>query len=148
MKDNEIELLKAIALDPVLFVRSIIGVEPEQWQCDALYAVRDNDRVAIRSGHGIGKTAFLSWLILWWLLTRTPSGVACTANTASQLSDILWAEVAKWHRRLPEGFRNLLDVKSDKIEFIGGDSFAVARTAVGKPQRLCRVFTLLICCFD
>ena len=76
MKDNEIELLKAIALDPVLFVRSIIGVEPEQWQCDALYAVRDNDRVAIRSGHGIGKTAFLSWLILWWLLTRTPSRVA------------------------------------------------------------------------
>ena len=129
MKENEIELLKAIALDPVLFVRSIIGVEPEQWQCDALYAVRDNDRVAIRSGHGIGKTAFLSWLILWWLLTRTPSRVACTANTASQLSDILWAEVAKWHRRLPEGFRNLLDVKSDKIEFIGGDSFAVARTA-------------------
>jgi len=123
------DLVKAIALDPVLFVESIIGAKPEEWQRDALYAVRDNDRVAIRSGHGIGKTAFLSWLILWWLLTRTPSRIACTANTASQLSDILWAEVQKWHRRLPEGFQKLLDVKSDKIELIGGDSFAVARTA-------------------
>jgi len=129
MSDKEVELLEAIALDPVLFVRTIIGVEPEEWQKDALYAVRDNDRVAIRSGHGIGKTAFLSWLVLWWLLTRTPSRIACTANTASQLSDILWAEIAKWHRRLPEGFKKLLDVKSDKIEFVGGDSFAVARTA-------------------
>jgi hypothetical protein len=129
MNEKEIELLKAIALDPVLFVKSIIGATPEKWQEDALYAVRDNDRVAIRSGHGIGKTTFLSWLILWWLLTRTPSRVACTANTASQLSDILWSEVAKWHRRLPEGFKSLLEVKSDKVEFVGGDSFAVARTA-------------------
>ena len=58
------ELLLAIALDPVLFVESILQASPEEWQRNALYAVRDNDRVAIRSGHGIGKTAFLSWLIL------------------------------------------------------------------------------------
>ena len=63
------ELLLAIALDPVLFVESILQASPEEWQRKALCAVRDNDRVAIRSGHGIGKTAFLSWLILWWVLT-------------------------------------------------------------------------------
>lgn len=122
-------LLLAIALDPVLFVESILQVRPEEWQRKALCAVRDNDRVAIRSGHGIGKTAFLSWLILWWVLTRSPSRIACTANTASQLSDILWAEVAKWHRRMPDGLKNLIEVKSDKVELIGHDSFAVARTA-------------------
>jgi phage terminase large subunit len=94
-----------------------------------LYAVRDNDRVAIRSGHGIGKTAFLSWLILWWVLTRSPSRIACTANTASQLSDILWAEVAKWHRRMPDGLKELIEVTSAKVELTGQDSFAVARTA-------------------
>jgi phage terminase large subunit len=123
------ELLLAIALDPVLFVEAILQANPEEWQKKALYAVRDNDRVAIRSGHGIGKTAFLSWLILWWVLTRSPSRIACTANTASQLSDILWAEVAKWHRRMPDGLKELIEVKSDKVELTGQDSFAVARTA-------------------
>ena len=118
------------SLDPVLFVEAILQANPEEWQRKALYAVRDNDRVAgIRSGHGIGKTAFLSWLILWWVLTRSPSRIACTANTASQLSDILWAEVAKWHRRMPDGLKELIEVKSDKVELTGQDSFAVARTA-------------------
>ena len=129
-EENSVEeLLLAIALDPVLFVEGILDAKPEKWQREALYAVRDNDRVAIRSGHGIGKTAFLSWLILWWVLTRSPSRVACTANTASQLSDILWAEVAKWHRRMPDGLKELIEVTSAKVELTGQDSFAVARTA-------------------
>jgi len=129
-EENSVEeLLLAIALDPVLFVEGILDAKPEEWQRKALYAVRDNDRVAIRSGHGIGKTAFLSWLILWWVLTRSPSRVACTANTASQLSDILWAEVAKWHRRMPDGLKELIEVTSAKVELTGQDSFAVARTA-------------------
>ena len=123
------ELLLAIALDPVLFVEGVLGAKPEEWQKKALYAVRDNDRVAIRSGHGIGKTAFLSWLILWWVLTRSPSRIACTANTSSQLSDILWAEVAKWHRCMPDGLKELIEVTSAKVELTGQDSFAVARTA-------------------
>ena len=123
------ELLLAIALDPVLFVEGVLGAKPEEWQRKALYAVRDNDRVAIRSGHGIGKTAFLSWLILWWVLTRSPSRIACTANTSSQLSDILWAEVAKWHRCMPDGLKELIEVTSAKVELTGQDSFAVARTA-------------------
>ena len=129
-EENDVgELLLAIALDPVLFVEGVLDAKPEKWQREALYAVRDNDRVAIRSGHGIGKTAFLSWLILWWVLTRSPSRIACTANTASQLSDILWAEVAKWHRRMPDGLRELIEVTSAKVELTGQDSFAVARTA-------------------
>jgi len=129
-KENDVgELLLAIALDPVLFVEGVLDAKPEKWQREALYAVRDNDRVAIRSGHGIGKTAFLSWLILWWVLTRSPSRIACTANTASQLSDILWAEVAKWHRRMPDGLKELIEVTSAKVELTGQDSFAVARTA-------------------
>ena len=126
---EQAKLIAQLAQDPVAFVRGIIGVEPEDWQRKALEAVRDNDRVAIRSGHGIGKTAFLSWLILWWLTTRTPARIACTANTASQLSDILWAEVQKWYRKLPEGFQKVLDVKTDRIDVVGADNFAVARTA-------------------
>ena len=74
--------------DPVLFVETVIGATPQAWQIDALRAVSKNDRIAIKSGHGVGKTAYLSWLTLWWLLTHYPCKAAVTANTAHQLSDV------------------------------------------------------------
>jgi len=55
---------------PLLFVTDVLGAKPEPWQADALEAVGTHDRVSIRSGHGVGKTTFESWLILWFLLTR------------------------------------------------------------------------------
>jgi len=124
------DLLVQLHADPVLFVETILGAKPQQWQADALRAVARNDRVSIKSGHGVGKTAFQSWLVLWWLLTHYPCKVAVTANTAHQLSDVLWTEIDKWARQLPEGFKNLLEFKSDKISLKGAsDSFAVARTS-------------------
>jgi hypothetical protein len=124
------DLLVKLHADPVLFVESILGAKPQKWQADALMAVARNDRVSIKSGHGVGKTAFQSWLVLWWLLTHYPCKVAVTANTAHQLSDVLWTEIDKWARQLPEGFKNLLEFKSDKISLKGAsDSFAVARTS-------------------
>jgi len=128
--EEQAAIIEQLATDPVLFVESMLGATPQRWQADALRAIASNDRVAIRSGHGVGKTAFLSWLVLWWLLTRLPTKVVCTANTAHQLSDVLWSEIGKWHRKLPEGMRRLLEIKSDKIELAGvPDSFAVARTS-------------------
>lgn len=124
------DLLVKLHADPVLFVESILGAKPQKWQADALMSVARNDRVSIKSGHGVGKTAFQSWLVLWWLLTHYPCKVAVTANTAHQLSDVLWTEIDKWARQLPEGFKNLLEFKSDKISLKGAsDSFAVARTS-------------------
>ena len=116
--------------DPEMFVRHVIGAEPQQWQTEALRAIAANDKVAIKSGHGVGKTAFLSWLILWWLLTRYPTKIVATANTAHQLNDVLWTEVDKWARMMPEGFKNQLDFKSDKISLAGSsDSFCAFRTS-------------------
>lgn len=116
---------------PVLFVREALGVEPEGWQGEALDRLVGNDRLAVKSGHGVGKTAFLAWVILWWLLSRYPAKVACTANTANQLSDVLWGELDKWWRKLPEGLRGLLELKSDRIELKedAKQCFGVARTA-------------------
>jgi len=116
--------------DPVLFVKTVIGAEPQQWQADALRAIATNDKLAIKSGHGVGKTAFEAWAVLWWLLTRYPTKIAITANTAHQLNDVLWTEIDKWARGLPQGFKDLLEFKSDKISLKGAsDSFAVARTS-------------------
>jgi len=117
--------------DPALFVRQALRVRPEPWQAKALKAAAARDRLAVRSGHGVGKSAWLAWLVLWWLLTRFPARVAATAPTAHQLADVLWGEIAKWHRRLPAPLRAQLALRSDRLEVKAAPqiSFAAARTA-------------------
>jgi glycine/D-amino acid oxidase-like deaminating enzyme len=46
-----------------VFVTEVLGIQPEKWQAEALMNVAKHDRVTIRSGHGIGKTAFESCLV-------------------------------------------------------------------------------------
>lgn len=120
-------------LDPVAFVTEAFdgGIRLEAWQAEALRAIVDHDRVAIRSGHGVGKSAFLSWLILWWHVTRFPAKTACTAPTAHQLQDVLWGEIARWHRKLKDPFRDWLEITSETVTLSSApmESFAVARTA-------------------
>jgi hypothetical protein len=117
--------------NPCAFVREVFGITPEAWQVEALQAIVNHDRIAVKSGHGVGKSAFESWVLLWWLSTRYPAKVACTAPTAHQLEDVLWGEVSKWHRRMPQALRSQIIVKSDRVELFGGtaEHFAVARTA-------------------
>jgi len=114
-----------------LFVKQALGATPEKWQIKALKSIAINDRVAVKSGHGVGKSAFLAWIILWWLLTRFPAKIACTAPTSHQLEDVLWGEIAKWYRRLEPVFKDLITVKSDQVvlNVAPNESFAVARTA-------------------
>ena len=117
--------------DPVAFVREALRASPELWQIEALQAIVEGDRLAIRSGHGVGKSAFLAWVIIWWLLTRSPAKVACTAPSAHQLNDVLWGEIAIWRRQLIQPLNKWLIVKEDRVELLGAGktSFAAARTA-------------------
>lgn len=49
------------------------------------------------AGHGVGKSAVVSWLILWALSTLTETRGVVTANTEPQLKTKTWAELGKWH---------------------------------------------------
>src|SRR5437762_5437666 len=84
---------------------------PEQWQMDVLIRIGNRlldrhfgaaeseaVRLAIASGHGIGKSALVAWLILWAMATHEETRGVVTANTDSQLRTKTWAELAKWHR--------------------------------------------------
>jgi len=86
---------------PVDFVQDLLHVEPEPEQAQFLSALPHSQAVAVKSGHGIGKTAAEAWAILWFLSTRPFSRVPCTAPTGHQLEDILWPEVAKWLWKSP-----------------------------------------------
>lgn len=93
---------------------------PEQWQEDLLKdlgngLVSVSEAIAIArareeevecqpllkattSGHGIGKSACVSWIIDWAQATMVDTKGVVTANTENQLKTKTWAELAKWHR--------------------------------------------------
>ena len=106
-------------------------MSPEPWQSQALRLIAASDRIAIRAGHGVGKSALLAWVVLWFLITRVVAKVPCTAPTGHQLQDILWGELSKWRRRLAPEIRDYVDFKTDRIEltWAPNECFAVARTA-------------------
>lgn len=93
---------------------------PDVWQEGILTDVRDGlitldqaIRIAVASGHGIGKSALVAWLILWALSTMEDTKGVVTANTENQLKTKTWAELAKWHRL-----------------FLGADLFKYTATAL------------------
>ncbi len=56
-------------------------------------------REAIASGHGIGKSAEVAWIIMWAMSTRPHLAGVITANTTNQLNTKTWRELALWHKR-------------------------------------------------
>lgn len=93
--------------DPVRFVVDNFGVEPDDWQRDAL-AVMGGDanakrRLCMKACTGPGKSATLAWLG-WHRLAcfaskgEHPKGAALSI-TRDNLSDNLWAELSKWQQR-------------------------------------------------
>ncbi len=89
---------------------------PEPWQRDLLIEmgehVKGNGilksmrlemgvwRSAVASGHGVGKSAIVAWIIQWLMSTRVDTRIAVTASTQHQLEDKTWPELGKWHKLL------------------------------------------------
>ncbi len=79
---------------------------PRVWQCDVLEDIREHlqnpatrhqpCRVAVASGHGVGKSALIAMLVKWALDTCEDTRVVLTANTENQLLTKTMPEVAKW----------------------------------------------------
>ena len=66
-------------------LRHDIGLQLEQWYS------------ATASGHGVGKSACVAWLIQWLMATRPDTRGTVTANTENQLVTKTWPELGKWH---------------------------------------------------
>lgn len=82
---------------------------PRAWQADILNHIGAHlaspetrytpCRIAVASGHGIGKTALISIVLSWALSTCEDSRAVVTANTKNQLDTKTVPEVSKWFRR-------------------------------------------------
>ena len=80
---------------------------PDEWQVKTFKKIGEELRkgkslakaiqIAVASGHGIGKSAFSSLLILFAIATHENTRGVVTANTDTQLKSKTWAELNKWY---------------------------------------------------
>lgn len=118
--------------DIILWVREELKIEPWPWQIDVLEQYNKRTRrSSVRSGHGVGKTAVLSWMIMHHILFRFPQKTQITAPTEKQLFNALWAEVKKCWYKLPKAQHDLITVKHDRAELVErpGESFSSCATS-------------------
>lgn len=118
-EDELIERMAGFSLDPLGFVRfafpwgeagtPLAGLSgPRQWQAELLGRLGERlvaqrlsgvfapIQIARASGHGVGKSTVVAWLVLWGLATMPMARVMATANTEPQLRTKTWPEVQKW----------------------------------------------------
>ena len=79
----------AVQSDPVTFCTNVLGFYPWSKQREILESVRDNQRIAVRSCQGSGKTATAARVVAWFLTAYPNSRVVSTAPTYSQVRDLL-----------------------------------------------------------
>lgn len=116
------ELVADCYHDPLLFVRTMYpwgepGMlaqheGPDEWQTDFLQWLGNETktrhfdghtpvppvRTAVSSGHGIGKSVMVAWLVQWLMATRPHCQGTVTANTITQLQTKTWAAVTRWNK--------------------------------------------------
>lgn len=110
-------MMDELKWDPLGYARTMFpwgerdlhdSIGPRTWQADVMTMIGDwlQDeatrhqplKIAIASGHDIGKSALISMIIDWAMNTCVDCKVVCTANTERQLMTKTWPEVSKWFR--------------------------------------------------
>jgi phage terminase large subunit len=125
---------------PYRFVREVLGVQPDRWQRRALllYGMRER-HISVRSCHGVGKTAWLAWIIIHHSIFYYPQKTIATAPSKDQLEDALVAEVMTWFYKLPAEIQSWYEPLNNRLELKKNreGSFFSARTArEEKPEAL------------
>jgi hypothetical protein len=85
--------------DPVGFFREILGVDPWEKQQEIIEAVRDNSRVAVKSGHKVSKSHTAAGIALWFYCSFEDARVVMSSTTARQVNQILWRELRMMRSR-------------------------------------------------
>jgi hypothetical protein len=105
------------------------------YQEEALSKLVTEKRVCLRSPHGVGKTALISWGVIWFAATNdevTDWKVPITASAWRQLTKFAMPEVHKWVHRLKwekinrPPFNNRLELLDQSLKLKTGEAFALA----------------------
>ena len=87
---------------PYYFARRVLGVRPWHKQREILDSLLTHNRIAVKSGNGLGKGFTAAIALLWFLHTHKPAIALSTAPTFRQVRHILWRQIHHLHRRNPK----------------------------------------------
>lgn len=142
--------LKEYKKSPFPFIADMFGIRPmkegekfkkgrhmTEHQRILLQAVEDainnkaSRRISVRSGHGTGKTTILSLIVIWFLFSFSEAQIPCTAPSQEQMHDVLWKEIAKWLKKMPEWAAEAFEWTAGHIRMKSSPEtwFARAKTA-------------------
>lgn len=106
---TEINRKKQSALyfsDPNAWVNYMLDMKLWSKQREIGQSVVHNKSTAVKSGHGVGKSMTVAFLICWWVDTRFPDAfVASTAPSQKQIGAIVWREVRKIYARIAKRYK-------------------------------------------
>jgi hypothetical protein len=94
--------------DPLGFIEAAVkfkrGGGLAAYQAEIIRDLPVHKRMAIRGPRGLGKSALVSLIVLWFALTRDAAGIdwkiGTTAGSWAQLESYLWPEITKWSNNL------------------------------------------------
>ena len=154
MKENDIhaKIIELYYNDIIGFIEDIIfgGKKDKQIDAPQRKVLEDftngKKNICVKSGHGVGKSALLAWILIFYLVTRPECIITATAPSANQLGDVLWPEVKRWLNYMSTKDNVLGSIIAKQFKWTSeniyhkdyGDTwFASARTATrDNPQAL------------
>lgn len=125
------EMIEDFYDDRILFAKEICHMTPDDQQGEMLHALDLNNHVTDKAGHSTGKSSGEALAILHYASTRDPFKMPCTAPSKHQLFDVLWSELAKWHKKMDPAFRDMFIWSKENFRKKDNpeECFAAARTA-------------------
>ncbi len=86
--------------DPAGWVRDVTGEHLWSKQVEIAEALERHRKVAVKAGHGVGKSFFAGRAVAWWLDVHADGEAfaVTTAPTDPQVKAILWQEIRHTHR--------------------------------------------------
>jgi phage terminase large subunit len=124
--------------NPVAFFREVLGIEPWDRQVEVIEAIRDHTRVAVCSGHKIGKSNLIAGAALWFYCSFEDARAIMSSTTSRQVDQILWRELRMLRARSgrcvackvadPEGM--LIPKPCPHSAIIDGEQGELARTGL------------------
>jgi phage terminase large subunit len=123
--------------DPVLFANDVFGIDLWDKQAEVAQAIAFSEfgRVAVRSGHKVGKSLLDMVIACQFVLTKPEARVVLTAPTGRQVRSILWRELNLLHTKARWPLGGKLSMQPD-IGWQFPDGREVVGFATDEPERM------------
>lgn len=113
-----------------------------KYQKEVVRQIISRKKVCVRGPHGLGKTAMVACVVLWFALTREDMckaqggdwKVVTTASVERQLTKYLWPEIRKWSKEKAmdwqrlgrEPFNRRDEMLQTQLKLANGEAFAAS----------------------